>query len=872
MNNINNQLSLFNTAFKELTSIFISTDVLDTKTKEIESSIGPITNSVAARHDSVFGLNDDIIRVDGDVTQIEQKIDLVNTTQNRISYRDLHIGEYKFSARDQDYMGWLKCDGRSLSRSTYDALFGVIGTAFGSNDNTTFNLPDFRGRIFGVNNDVYAIGQRTGAETHTLNISELPTHSHTTTVPNHGPSTYLQNDDVVNNVGVSGHTHTITDVGHTHTLTINLNPENTNPTNMYLLSTDDTDNAIALGTIQATSAATQITIPTSGIHLHSSNVMVTHADTASTNFGSNFPHNNMQPTLFAGSVYIYSGYVEPSVVVEPNVESFTTRNRLSYSANTILANTEYNYDGTAYYNLMYNIANGSTIAIDRLGTSNISVPRQTRYISKRSVSTDQLLGLISMETGLTTGTELNNHAAAYMTVLPNDELLCGFRVLYGTSLSLLNRFVSPITTLATYPTNAVLCLAHMSSNMSSVLSTNYIKATFSNSLTKINFKCGMQYYKENGMFLIVLNVVKQENDTVTLYWNEQSTPFAVMDNLITTLILIFKPTALPQTTRVSTSSMEILKVLKIKDGWLTDDAPSLSKTSTDSTIDVNVLLYDSKALTISEYDQSPSPNQIIVYDGFDTVLYTFPVLTPYVTDEFNQYYFINFNIKVDNFGNVSDAYTIGNLNGSVITGSVGTIGYCVLSNNTSVNAVYLIDYYDVQISDGNTLTNLTDFTEQNSVVLFGINQVLNVVWNVQIVINGFIAYNSFLYPGPICAACLPDDGGFVCLLNGLSTTTSATIRSSNGTIANVSYSNTRNVLLLKFDSAGVLQWHVSLNDNGHMNVTVSPLGYIILTNVYANALSTVRTTIRDSAGTIYNSPANIMTSVVFKPDGTLNAI
>lgn len=44
--------------------------------------------------------------------------------------------------------GWLLCDGAAISRTTYAALFAVIGTAFGAGDGaTTFNTPDLRGRI-----------------------------------------------------------------------------------------------------------------------------------------------------------------------------------------------------------------------------------------------------------------------------------------------------------------------------------------------------------------------------------------------------------------------------------------------------------------------------------------------------------------------------------------------------------------------------------------------------------------------------------------------------------------------------------------------------------------------------------------------------
>lgn len=80
--------------------------------------------------------------------------------------------------------GWLNCDGAAVSRATYAALFAVVGTSYGVGDgSTTFNVPDLKGRTMlgegtGTALSARAIGDKSGAETHTLSASEMPSHTH----------------------------------------------------------------------------------------------------------------------------------------------------------------------------------------------------------------------------------------------------------------------------------------------------------------------------------------------------------------------------------------------------------------------------------------------------------------------------------------------------------------------------------------------------------------------------------------------------------------------------------------------------------------------------------------------------------------------
>ena len=81
--------------------------------------------------------------------------------------------------------GYLICDGAQVSRTTYAALFAIIGTTYGAgNGSTTFNLPDLSGRVpVGKNAGTFStLGAKAGEETHTMTVNEMPAHKHTTSV------------------------------------------------------------------------------------------------------------------------------------------------------------------------------------------------------------------------------------------------------------------------------------------------------------------------------------------------------------------------------------------------------------------------------------------------------------------------------------------------------------------------------------------------------------------------------------------------------------------------------------------------------------------------------------------------------------------
>jgi microcystin-dependent protein len=83
---------------------------------------------------------------------------------------------------------WGFCDGSIIAIQSNTALFSLLGTTYGGNGTTTFALPDLRGRVaVGTGNGPglsgYQLGQVGGSETVTLNVNNIPAHSHAVRVP-----------------------------------------------------------------------------------------------------------------------------------------------------------------------------------------------------------------------------------------------------------------------------------------------------------------------------------------------------------------------------------------------------------------------------------------------------------------------------------------------------------------------------------------------------------------------------------------------------------------------------------------------------------------------------------------------------------------
>ena len=94
------------------------------------------------------------------------------------------IGEIRMFGGRLMTLGWAFCAGQTLQIAQNDALYSLIGTTYGGDGVTTFNLPDLQGRIPvqpGTDPAIgtpYAIGQKGGVEQVTLTLPQMPLHTH----------------------------------------------------------------------------------------------------------------------------------------------------------------------------------------------------------------------------------------------------------------------------------------------------------------------------------------------------------------------------------------------------------------------------------------------------------------------------------------------------------------------------------------------------------------------------------------------------------------------------------------------------------------------------------------------------------------------
>lgn len=89
-----------------------------------------------------------------------------------------YVGEIRIFAGNFPPAGWMFCEGQLLPISENETLFQLIGTTYGGDGQSTFALPDLRGRLPLHQGNGFVLAQQGGVETVTLTTQQIPSHTH----------------------------------------------------------------------------------------------------------------------------------------------------------------------------------------------------------------------------------------------------------------------------------------------------------------------------------------------------------------------------------------------------------------------------------------------------------------------------------------------------------------------------------------------------------------------------------------------------------------------------------------------------------------------------------------------------------------------
>lgn len=108
-----------------------------------------------------------------------------------------YVGEIRMFAGNFAPAGWMFCEGQLLPISENETLFQLIGTAYGGDGESTFALPDLRGRIPIHQGSAFSLAENGGAEEITLTVNQIPAHSHPALATSNAASTTVPSSNAV---------------------------------------------------------------------------------------------------------------------------------------------------------------------------------------------------------------------------------------------------------------------------------------------------------------------------------------------------------------------------------------------------------------------------------------------------------------------------------------------------------------------------------------------------------------------------------------------------------------------------------------------------------------------------------------------------
>ena len=108
-----------------------------------------------------------------------------------------YVGEIRMFAGNFAPAGWMFCEGQLLPISENETLFQLIGTTYGGDGQSTFALPDLRGRLPLHQGNSFILAETGGAEEITLTANQIPAHSHAMMASNNTGTGLTANNNVV---------------------------------------------------------------------------------------------------------------------------------------------------------------------------------------------------------------------------------------------------------------------------------------------------------------------------------------------------------------------------------------------------------------------------------------------------------------------------------------------------------------------------------------------------------------------------------------------------------------------------------------------------------------------------------------------------